>query len=635
MKRALLIVIVLVVAALWAGARWLRAIPEVRAFAAPGRTRWQPSGARRAGGGDDSVIPLPDTFHAMHVGTMNSDEVWSVVAPLFEYEWTAEPEKYVAEGPSFDNQDNLYFSPINPREDVSLIALDRLTGKRRWSIPGRGAGCGAPLILNDPEAPGRQTIFHSTYTTAMALRPDGSMLWSAPTGLRLPQRQAGERDLTHAWGMNYQPQADALFGVTMDGWVYAHDRRTGTPLLRAPWRLPGAPAVISARPPAWVCALADHETDTAFGRPADGLGLFTTIYDVIFGSGVNVANFYAIDSNSGSLYIAATALDEQDGAADGVSHNGALYRIELNGEQPGAYELRIVDTFTFEGGTGSTPTLSADGALVVVSDDNGNVIVLDRRLKERWRINVGSQVAASIAVSADNAELFAVTRYDIIKLIDHGGSGSIAWRATLDAYPGFANFNALTPTITANGILVSIGAGRRIGEQQLMSKFGMGLLDRDSGALRWFAEGREESIAVSAVGPDGAVYTAGSPVRRAFARAVFGAALPPLVGGIHRYRPRRYDLLVRDAACAAAGRAARWLATDSVDAASQRDDVAQIGILLRQASAALAPATQRGELTGERSGEIATSLAAARTSLATMQRGAAARHLEHVCTLFD
>jgi len=635
MKRALLILALLLVGVLLAGERWLRAIPEVRAFGPPGRTSWQPIGPRLAGVGDDSVIPLPAAFHAMHVGTTNSDEVWSVVAPLLEYEWTAEAENYVAEGPTFDNEGNLYFSPVEPREDVSLIALDRFTGKRRWSIPGRGAGCGAPLILNDPDAPGRQTIFHSTYTTAMAIRPDGSTIWSAPTGLALPQRRAGERDLTHAWGMNYQPQADAVFGVTMDGWVYAHDRRTGTPLLRAPFRLPGAPAVISARPPAWISALADHETDAAFGRPAGGLGLFTTVYDVIFGSGVNVANFYAIDPNSGSLYIAATALDQQDGAADGVSHNGALYRIELNGEHPGTYELKIVDTFTFEGGTGSTPTLSADAELVVVSDDNGNVIVLDRRLKERWRLNVGSQVAASIAVSADNAEMFAVTRYDIIKLIDHGGSGSIAWRAKLDAYPGFDNFNALTPTITANGILVSVGAGRRIGEQQLMSKFGMGLLDRESGELRSFAEGREESIAVSAVGPDGAAYTAGSPVRRAIARAVFGDALPPLVGGIHRYRPLRYDLLVRDAACAAAGRADRWLTTDPAHKASQRDDVAQIGILLRQAIDALASATQRGELSAERSGKIATSLAGALRSLAGMEPGVAASHLGDACTLFD
>ena len=107
------------------------------------------------------------------------------------------------------------------------------------------------------------------------------------------------------------------------------------------------------------------------------------------------------------------------------------------------------------------------------------------------------------------------------------------------------------------------------------------------------------------------------------------------MGGIHRYRPLRYDLLVRDAACAAAGRAARWLATDPAHKASQRDDVAQIGILLRQAIDALAPATQRGELTAERSGEIVTFLAGALTSLAGMEPGVAASQLGDACTLFD
>src|SRR5690606_31753833 len=110
----------------------------------------------------------------------------------------------------------------------------------------------------------------------------------------------------------------------------------------------------------------------------------------------------------------------------------------------------------------------------------------------------------------------------------------------LDAYPGFDNFNALTPTITANGIVISVAGGRNLfGNVSLLSKFGNALLDRQTGELRWFAEGREESIAVSSVGPDGATYVAHSPVRRAITRGLFGDRLPPLVGGIQRYKPVR------------------------------------------------------------------------------------------------
>ncbi len=586
-KRLTGVLLLVVVGLVVLGERWLRAIPAVRPFTPAPPTKWEPHGPRLALAERNLILPVPNAFHTMHVSSMNSDEVWSAVAPAFEWAWTAEPEMYIPEGPTFDEEGTLYFSPVSPKEDVSLVALDRITGKRKWTVPGRGMGCGAPLVLNDPDRPGKQSIFHSTYTTAMALRSDGSLLWSVPTGLTPPAADPAVPDQTHTWGMNYHPQTDSVFGVTMDGWVYAHDRRTGNSILRRPFRLPGAPAKIQPRPPAWLRRLADAETDRVFGVQPGGDGLFTRIYDVIFGSGVRVANFYVIDANSGRLYVAATADDAQDGKTDGVSLNGALYRLEVVGTAPRPYDLRVGATYTFEGGTGSTPTVSPDGATVAVSDDNGNVIALDADLKERWRINVGSQVAASIAVSADNHEMFAVTHHDILKLVDHGTSATISWRAKLDAYPGFNNFNALTPTIAANGIVVSVAAGRRVGEQQIMSKFGMGLLDRDTGHLRWFAEGREESIAVSSVGPEGAIYTAGSPVRRAVARALFGDRIPPLVGGITRYRPLHPELLLRDAVCAAAGRARRLLTTGAEHEASHRDDEAQIALLLGQAAEAV------------------------------------------------
>ena len=599
--------------------RWIAATPEARVFAPPDRTRWTPTGTRQAEALDSAVLPEPDTFHAMHVDTRNSDEIWSVAAPVVQYEWTAEPELYVAEGPSFDNEGNLYFAPVSAREDVSLVSLDRETGRRRWSIPGRGAGCGAPLVLNDPDDPPHQRIYHATYTTAMALRSDGSVIWSAPTGLGLPPRKPGERDQTHVWGMSYHPQADAVFGVTMDGFVFAHDRNSGAPLLRAPFRLPGAPAAASGEVPAWLAQRANRETDAAFGATADGVGLFTSILDTVFGRGVQVANFYAIDPSSGRIFIAATAPDAQDGTTDGVSHNGALYALELRGERPGDYELTIVQSFEFDGGTGSTPTLSAAGDSVIVSDDNGFVIALDRDLRERWRIDVGSQVAASIAVSAENRELYAVTRFDVIKLVDRGNAAEIAWRATLDAFPGFENFNALTPTVAANGVVVSVGGGRTLGSQQLMTKFGMGLLDRESGRLRSFAEGREESIAVSAVGPDGGFYIAGSPLRRTIARALLGDALPPLVGGIQRYRPIRLDLLARDAVCAASPHAAR-LESESLGPAARAVEVAQIGVLLRQARAAVPAAVIRGDILDPAGAEIAALLRGEDLDAETLQR---------------
>jgi len=99
-KYVLLAVALCIAAGLFAGHRWLRAIPEVRAFDPPAKTAWAPEGASKVGRHDYTVIPEPDAFHTMHVGVNNTDELWTVAAPMVEHAWTAETDLYVAEGPT-------------------------------------------------------------------------------------------------------------------------------------------------------------------------------------------------------------------------------------------------------------------------------------------------------------------------------------------------------------------------------------------------------------------------------------------------------------------------------------------------------------------------------------------------------
>jgi len=100
-----------------------------------------------------------------------------------------------------------------------------------------------------------------------------------------------------------------------------------------------------------------------------------------------------------------------------------------------------------------------------------------------------------------------VTKSDIFKIQETGSnSAKIIWKADLSsAYPGFSVINALTPTITANGIVVSAAAVYKVFNTNLLLKVGMGLLDRETGKLRYFAEGVEESISVSSVDSSGAI----------------------------------------------------------------------------------------------------------------------------------
>ncbi len=597
-----------------------------------------PPGARTVGTYSYEIIPQPNAFHTMHVGPNNSDNVWVALAPRLELDWFAETSFYVPEGPTYDNQGNLYFSPLFPQEDVSLVSLDVATGTRNWAIPANGsdAGSGAVLILNDPDNPGAQIIYHTTYTEAMALRPDGTLVWGpVDTGLTLPPVVQGVRSQSHSFGFNYHPQTDSVVGLTLDGKIFAFDRATGDKRA-ANGQIPGAPAAsVEIAFPQNVIDESNALTDMVFGQTPSGLSFWSLIIDVIFGGGSLVTNYFAIDPNTGLMYVAATAEDADDGTADGQSELGAIYSLDLFDDGMGGLEFQLLDSATFDGGTGSTPSVSEDGQRVFVSDNLGNVIALDSELNELWRLDVGEPLAASIAVSPDNDELFAVTRTDVFKLTDKGDSATLDWAAQLEAFTDDPEidvvFQALTPTITANGIAVSVGGGKSIAGRALMLRVGVGLLDRETGELVSFAEGREESIAVTSVTPQGAICTANSPVRRVSGKALFPDLTDDVIGGISCYKPVRNDLLVRDATCAAGARAQNAATIATAAPASAEQDILQIQVLIDQSRAALARAVTDQDLDASAADALEADLDAAEANLSIEGLETAAASLLSAC----
>jgi outer membrane protein assembly factor BamB len=587
---------------------------------------------------DYDVIPKPNAFHTMHAGPNNTDTVWVALAPQMEIAWVSETNFYVPEGPTYDNEGNLYFSPLFPQSpnfDISLVALDAATGKRNWEIVGDGhnAGSGAILILNDPDNPGKQIIYHASYETVMAIKPDGTIVWQTSTGLTVPETlEPGERSPAHSFGFNYHPRTDSVVGVTLAGVIFAFDRETGD-MIAPLGQVPGAPAVSTEIDlPDYVINASNALTDEVFGKTPSGASFWETIVDVIFGGGAIVTNFFAIDPNTSRIYVAATGEDADE---NGESALGAIYALDLVDDGNGGLKFEVLNSAMFEGGTGSTPSVSEDGSRVYVSDNVGNLIAYDDTLTKLWQFDVGSQIAASIAVSPDNNELYAVTRRDIFKLIDHGDSASLDWTATLEAFEGYPEievvFQALTPTITANGIAVSVGGGTLIGDRAIMLRVGVGLLDRETGRLRSFTEGREESIAVTTVSPTGSICTANSPVRRASGKALNPRLTEDIIGGISCYKPVRNDLLVRDATCAAGVRARNAATIEDSAPASATQDGRQIQVLIDQSRDALARAVSDGDLEEAAAVELGASLDAAESALSATRLRAAANQLLSVC----
>ena len=228
--------------------------PTPNPYSPPERTDWAPDGPRLVpyigdasdpAGGDVLGNPA-GFFRTMHGDSLNSDEVAIAAAPVFEQDWVSEPNTFNGTGPTFDKSGNLYFSPVRTSgEEVLLISLDPNDGSRRWAITGGPKGCGAPLVLDDPDNPGEQIIYVGSYDRALAVKPDADtnldkvvetaeMVWDVPTGLTATP---GERPPT-IFGLNYDPATDSLIGLAEDNHIYVLDRKSGSLLLSSPYSLP-------------------------------------------------------------------------------------------------------------------------------------------------------------------------------------------------------------------------------------------------------------------------------------------------------------------------------------------------------------------------------------------------------------
>jgi len=615
-----------------------------KVFGPPAKTQWKPVGARSAGQHGYDIIPEPTNWNAIHVDVANSDSVWVAAAPMFELDWVAEPAYFVGNGPLFDNEGNLYFSPqFYHGERVVLVSLDAVTGERRWAIPATEdiqAGSAA-FILNDPENPGSQIIYIVGYDRVMALRPDGSTVWSKPTGASLPPPGPGKPSRVSFHSLNYHPATDSLVTITKAGALFAFSRKTGE-LVAPVGQIPGSPAVSDkgTKIPKFVLNRVDPLMDEAFGKTDAGLSLFSSAVNYIYGGGGIVTNYFSIDPDTSRIYIAATAPDAEDGTEDGRSEIGAIYALDLADNGEGGLAFQILGRKTFRGGTGSTPALSADGQRLYVSDNEGHVIALDSELKEVWRVDVGEPLVGSITVSPDNHELYAVTQNDVIQLIDNGDHGKRAWTAELNGFDGYANVdvqaNALTATATANGVVIMIGGGKKLLGRTLMLHMGMGLLDRETGKLRYFAEGREDSLAMTVVASDGSLYVAHSPLRRAVGKAIYPDLTPEVTGGIARFKPIRLDLLARDAICAAEARAANASTLDhATEPAAINTDIRQIKVLLTQAESAIPKAIGDGDMTSDDAATLNDLLEKSTVNLSPATLGEAARDMAAACSVFD
>lgn len=536
------------------GASQSVALPFAKSFENPVLSGWSPEGCR-SGAIGSALLPSDASWRNLHGNGRSSDEVTRAIAPQTEIAWEAEGATYNPTGPVFDDAGNLYFSPMLPAEDVVLISLDPADGSRRWAIAGSGdapPGGSAPMVLEDPDHPGEQLIYLALYDRALAVEADGDIVWDVPTGLTL----SGDVFSDFVLGLNYIPSIDALALVTLDGFVVLLDRASGAQLQSTPFELPGAPSVdLPASVPQALRDEAELELAHIADFPAGG---FDSLLNVLLGEGAEVSNMFSVDPENSRVWLAATSPDAEDGSIDGVSEFGALYRLDVVADGSG-FTLSETCRASFNGGTASTPTVSADGSHVYIGDTDGKFLAIDSSdCSEVWEVDLGEQIVGSIAAASDRSELYASTLNYIFKLTDDGDEGTLVWQAAIDQVfvgltPAQSQFNLNLVAVAANGLYFQAGAGRVLNGTPLPVVVGIGVLDRETGEVRHFVEGAEETVAVMSTAADGALYVGNSPVRAPIAIAL-GDIDGPVRGGVTKFAPPRSSLVVREAACAAATR---------------------------------------------------------------------------------
>jgi hypothetical protein len=141
---------------------------------------------------------------------------------------------------------------------------------------------------------------------------------------------------------------------------------------------------------------------------------------------------------------------------------------------------------------------------------------------------------------------------------------------------------------------------------------------------------------MSVVAPDGSIYVAHSPLRRAVGKAMYPELTADVTGGIARFKPIRLDLLARDAICAAEARGANASTLDqTAESAAIDTDIRQIKVLLKQAGNAITNAVSDGDMTPDDAVTLGNILEQSAANLTPANLKLAVKDLAAACGMFD
>lgn len=365
--------------------------------------------------GPDAGSPYGPGWSAAHADGANSDYLPITGPAQVTLAWSRKFDGMINLGATTDDRGRLYLTTSGA--GCRLHALDVRTGETIWCSeePDRLAVASSPLLDRTG------AIFLADGSAMRRFDRDGRIVWRTPI-LGVPL------------SAQFSPAGDLVF-VTHVGVAYVLDRVTGRPTI--------APVFLTP----------DPAFDPADGATACMRGL----------ASCPAANTPAIDLRTGTLFFTFwTPGAEQAGVR--------AIRIGRSSLSP------VWTNDTLPGGSASSPTLSADGARLYLTDNRSNLLALDAATGELiWRVDIGYAADGSPSVSPEGLILPAGGRDGVVIAVqDRGDRGEVAWRRSDLANRGIATQTAGARTY------VTIGGERGAADLAVLDTRTGAIMDRDA-----------------------------------------------------------------------------------------------------------------------------------------------------------
>ncbi len=360
-----------------------------------------------ASGGSGGIAPPYSTsgWGAIHADARNTDSVPFDGPADVSAAFHAVSGRIIAAAATIGPDDTVYVG-VGPRLGGStdagcyLFAIDGITGAQRWcSSEVNGlAATSSPLIDTDGN------LYHGDDRAMVSFTADGAVRWKTPIE-------------GYPISAQFTPDGRVLF-MTQIGRLYVLERATGALAMEPYATLPG----VTYDP-------ATSSPYDCFTGKADG-----TCY---------AANTPSIDFASGRFFFTLT-----DPAAPPTKLVAMRY---VGGAAPRVEPLW--ENSTLEGGSASSPDISADGKRLYVNDAANHVLALDARTGAMiWSYDLGFSPLGSLCTAADGT-IIPTGALDAaaLALRDAGDHAELLWTSS--------EFGSRSIAVhAANGLAYIVGA---------------------------------------------------------------------------------------------------------------------------------------------------------------------------------